>query len=95
MGRKVLNCTLLHDSNDIHLIIEYFGLAKELVLPRWFSGKEFACQCRKKRKHEFSPWVGKILEEEIATHSSSCLENSMDKGPSRLQAMELQRVRFD
>ena len=28
MGRKILNCTLLHDSNDIHLIIEYFGLAR-------------------------------------------------------------------
>ena len=25
----------------------------------------------------------------------SCLENSMDRGPSRLQSMELQRVRQD
>ena len=26
-------------------------------LPRWFSGKESACQCR---RHRFNPWVGKI-----------------------------------
>ena len=24
------------------------------------SGKEFACQCRKCKKHRFNPWVGKI-----------------------------------
>ena len=27
-------------------------------LPRWLSGKESACQCR---RCEFSPWVGKIF----------------------------------
>ena len=26
-------------------------------LPRWFSGKETSCQCR---RHRFDPWVGKI-----------------------------------
>ena len=26
-------------------------------LPRWFSGKESACQCR---RHGFDPWVGKM-----------------------------------
>ena len=26
-------------------------------LPRWLSGKESACQCR---RHGFDPWVGKI-----------------------------------
>ena len=29
-------------------------------LPSWFSGKEFACQCRKCSRHRFDPWVGKI-----------------------------------
>ena len=28
-----------------------------MLLPRWFSGKESACQCRRFR---FDPWVGKI-----------------------------------
>jgi len=29
-------------------------------LPRWCSGKEFACQCRRHKRHEFDPLVGKI-----------------------------------
>ena len=29
-------------------------------LPRWHSGKEFACQCRWHRRHGFDPWTGKI-----------------------------------
>ena len=29
-------------------------------LPRWLSGKESACQCRRCRRHRFDPWVGKI-----------------------------------
>ena len=28
---------------------------------RWCSDKEFACQCRRHKRHSFSPWVGKIL----------------------------------
>ena len=37
-------------------------------LPRWRSGKESTCQCR---RCEFNPWVRKDpLEEEMATHSS-------------------------
>ena len=31
-----------------------------LALSRWLDGKESACQCRKRRKCEFNPWVGKI-----------------------------------
>ena len=31
-------------------------------LPRWLSGKkESACQCRRHRRPEFDPWIGKIL----------------------------------
>ena len=38
------------------------------MLPRWPSGKESACQCR---RCQFDPWVWKIpLEEEMTTHSS-------------------------
>ena len=29
------------------------------ILPGWLSGKESACQCRRHRRLEFSPWVGK------------------------------------
>ena len=29
-------------------------------LPRWCSGKEYACQHRAPKRHRFNPWVGKI-----------------------------------
>ena len=29
-------------------------------LPRWLSGKESTCQCRRHRRCGFDPWVGKI-----------------------------------
>ena len=29
-------------------------------LPRWQSGKEPACQCRRRKRHRFNPWVRKI-----------------------------------
>ena len=29
-------------------------------LPRWCSGKEFTCQCRRHKRHGFDPWEGKI-----------------------------------
>ena len=35
--------------------------------PSGTTGKECACQCR---RHEFDPWLGRSLEEEMATHSS-------------------------
>ena len=28
--------------------------------PRWLSGKELACQCRRLRRYRFDPWVRKI-----------------------------------
>ena len=28
--------------------------------PRWLSGKESACQCRRCKRHGLDPWVGKI-----------------------------------
>ena len=33
---------------------------REIWLPRWFSGKEFVCQCRRYRRGRFDPWVRKI-----------------------------------
>ena len=29
-------------------------------LPRWYSGKESSCQCRRCKRREFDPWVRKI-----------------------------------
>ena len=39
----------------------YLGPYKwSLGLPRWLSGKESTCQCRRSRRWGFNPWVGKI-----------------------------------
>jgi len=47
-------------------------------LPRWHSGKESACQCRRRG---FSLWVGKIPREGNGSpFQYSCLENPMDRG---------------
>ena len=35
-------------------------LTNEYGLPRWHSGKESACQCRRCKRCEFNPWIGKI-----------------------------------
>ena len=29
-------------------------------LPKWLSGKESACQCRRHKRHGFDPWIGEI-----------------------------------
>ena len=43
------------------------SVSPKISLPRWLSGEESSCRCRRR---EFDPWVGKIpLEEERATHS--------------------------
>ena len=47
-------------------------------LPRWLSGKESACQCR---RLEFDPWVGKIPWQRNGNPLQySCLKNPMDRG---------------
>ena len=38
--------------------------------PGGANSKELACQCRRRKRCRFDPWVGRSLEEEMATHSS-------------------------
>ena len=58
-----LLCDLIYNIY-IHKKIEQ--LSKEIqdiclyVLPRWHSGKEPTCQCRRHRRCRFNPWDGKI-----------------------------------
>ena len=50
-------------------------------LPRWLSGKESTCHCRRPKNCEFDPWVRKIpLEEEMATRSSILAWRIKDRG---------------
>ena len=42
------------------LTTEYAVGYTVLHLPRWSSGKEATCQCRRHRRSRFYPWVRKI-----------------------------------
>ena len=50
-------------------------------LPRWLSGKESACHCRRHRRCRFNPWVGRSPGEGNGNPLQySCLRNPMDRG---------------
>ena len=63
------------------------------LLP-WLSGKEPACQCRRRG---FNPWVQKIpLEKEMATHSNILdWEIPWTREPGGLQSIGLERIRHN
>ena len=49
--------------------------------PKWHSGKESPCQCRRHKRCGFNPWVGKIPGVGNGNPLQySCLGNAMDKG---------------
>ena len=60
------------------------------------SGKESVCQCRRRKRHRFNPWVEDPLEEEMATHSSiPAWKIPWTKEPGGLQSMGSQRTIHD
>ena len=48
----------LHEGNKFVSFVK--GYISLIRLPRWRSGKQSACQCRRRKRHRFDPWVGKI-----------------------------------
>ena len=51
-----------------------------LRIPRWCSGKESTCQCRKQNRHGFDPWIEEIPRVGNGNPLQySCLENYMDR----------------
>ena len=68
-----------------------------LGLPRWLSGKESTCHCRRCRRYGFDSWAGKIpLEEEMTTHSSIITwKIPWTEEFGKLESMELQRAGHD
>ena len=61
------------------------------------SGKEPTCQCKRLKRRQFNPWVGKILlEQEMPIHSSILAWRITWKGePGRLQSIGSHRVGQD
>ena len=60
--------------------------------PGGTSGKEPACQCRRRKRRSFDPWVGKMaLEEGMANHSSiRAWKIQQTEEPGGLQSKRLQ-----
>ena len=54
------NCLLNSFTLEIPEALK-FNMSIIGFIPRWLSGKESACQCRRRKRHEFNPWVRKIL----------------------------------
>ena len=65
-----------------------------LQLPRWHSGKESTCHCRRHKKCRFDSWVRENPpEKKMATHSGYfCLENPMARGAWWATGHKLKRV---
>ena len=67
------------ESSFDHFLLSHSHFNKGL--PMWLSGKESACQCRRRKRCRFDPWVGKITwRREWQPTQYSCLENPMDWG---------------
>ena len=71
---------------DFKLTTDILGFPGGLVV------KEFTCQCRRHRRCQLNPWVGKIpLEEQMATSSNIfAWRIPWTEEPGRLQSMGLQ-----
>ena len=63
-------------------------------LPRWSSGKEPTCQCKRRKRHWLDPWVGEEpLQEGMATHSSILAWRiPWTEAPCGLQSIRSHRV---
>ena len=46
-------------SDSIFIVLLHMN-KPQCRLPRWLSCKEYACQCRRHKRHGLDPWVGKI-----------------------------------
>ena len=61
-------------------------------LPRWLSGKEPTCKCKRCRRHGFNPWVGKVVWGRKRQQPASVFLPGKCHGqePGRPQSMESQ-----
>ena len=57
--RSDLACMWLWRDNTNYVSCDA-SIAEHFGCPRWLSGKRIHLQCRRYRRHGFSPWVGKI-----------------------------------
>ena len=63
-GSGSITCRLrtseFHPASAENFNLEFERSQRRMGLPRWLSGKEPACQCRRYKRPGFDPWVRKI-----------------------------------
>ena len=84
-------CWYHSSSSYSHICLSIYHLSGLL---RWFSGKEFTCQCRRHRRCKFNLWVGKIPWKRKWQPTPVFLPRKSEK-PGGLQPMGSQRIRLD
>ena len=86
-------CSFQSEGQNLHCVTLKADRPLKMELPRWFSGKEPACQCR---RHGSIPASGRSLEKEMENHSSlRAWRIPRTEVPSRLQSMGSQRLGQD
>ena len=87
--RKSLSCEMWH--------CYYSGAGFPMGFPRWCSGKESTCLCRRLESLGFDPWIRKIPWRRAWQAHSTILAWGIPwtEEPGGLQSMQLQRVRHD
>ena len=84
-----------NNSNNL-LIDQVKSTETKKELPRWHSGKECFCRCRRHKKLSLIPGSGIGNGMEIATHSSILAwKIPWTKEPGTLESMGLQRISQD
>ena len=79
--KATFHIQLLKNIGFIPCVVPYIVIG----LPRWFSGLRIHLQCRRRRRCEFKPWVGKIPWRSTSNPLQySCLENPMDRAAWRV-----------
>jgi len=53
-------CAIVYENKKEDLVLQKTKLFVIKWLPRWLSGKESTCQCRRCRRYVFDLWVGKL-----------------------------------
>ena len=71
-------CSFRSEGQNLHCVTLKADRPLKMELPRWFSGKEPACQCR---RHGWNPASGRSPGEGNGNPLQySCPENPMDRG---------------
>ena len=59
-AKPIVLASFKNSSPRILFLRHLIPLTRPIELPRWLSGKESACQCRRHRRCALDPWIEKI-----------------------------------